>query len=261
MAKTFDFTRKNKKTGKIENVGTMKFNELTDETAELRFYGDICSASWQSSFFEDDQSPQDVSDFLSDIGRSKKLSVYVNSGGGDVNGGIAIYNILKRYEGEKTAYIDGIAASIASIIPFACDRIVYTSSSQMMIHKPWAAFEGNADDMRKCAEALDSCQKAIMAIYVEHAADGVTEEQIEQMINNETWLTGAEVAQFFDVEVEETVAAVACAKSHYFNKYRNLPENLTEKTTPEPTPIPPNSGDDGTKLKERLQLWHDCLML
>lgn len=200
--------------------------ETSSERATLCFYGDICGNSWQSEWFEEDKAPQDVVDFLSELdNKNQPLDVFVNSCGGDVFGGIAIYNILKRYQGEKTAHIDGIAASIAGIIPFACDRVTAPKSAQIMMHKPFTYCAGNADDMRKCIESLDMCEKSIVSIYLKHAKDGVTEEQIKAMIDHETWLTCEEAAEFFNIELENTEPVSACI-SDYLSKYRNIPENL-----------------------------------
>ena len=103
------FTKKDSKTGAIKDCGYMRYDSISDESASLYFYGDICGASWISQWFEEDKAPQDVVDFLNEItadGSTKKLDVYINSGGGNVFGGIAIYNILSRYKGEKVAHIE-----------------------------------------------------------------------------------------------------------------------------------------------------------
>ncbi len=200
--------------------------ETSSERASLYFYGDICGNSWQSEWYEEDKAPQDVADFLSELdNKNQPLDVFVNSCGGDVFGGIAIYNILKRYQGEKTAHIDGIAASIAGIIPFACDKVTAPKSAQLMMHKPFTYCAGNADDMLKCIESLDMCEKSIIDIYFSHAKDGITEEQIKAMIDHETWLTCEEAAEFFNIELEDTAPVSACI-SDYLSKYRYTPKNL-----------------------------------
>ncbi len=247
MKKVFDFTKKNPQTKQIDNVGQMILNRAENEVT-LNFFGDICGAQWQSEWFPEDKAPQDVSNFLSELEGTEKLTVHINSGGGDVFGGIAIYNILKRYGGEKVCYIDGIAASIASVIAFACDKVICPSCAQIMIHKPWSACIGDADDMLKVAESLDNCQRAITSIYLEHSK--VDESKITELINAETWFTGETAAEIFDIEVDETAAPAACAKSEYFDKYKNIPKNITE---------PPKDG--GNTDKERLQIELDLLKM
>lgn len=237
----YKFTKRDK--NGIQDCGYMRIVNSTEEpeNAELYFYGDICGASWQSKWFDEDKAPQDVADFLHSIDGKKKVDVYVNSGGGDVFGGMAIYNILSRYQGETVAHIDGIAASIAGIIPFACDKVIAKSSAQIMLHKPWTACTGNADDMKKCIESLNACEKSIIDIYSSHAVNGTTPEKIKSMIDRETWLTCGEAGQYFDIEIERGEAANACI-SGMLEKYSNVPENLFDKDR-----------------KRKLQLELDCL--
>lgn len=199
LIKRYNFIKKDRITGYM-NL------ETSGERAELYFYGTICGDSWRSEWVEENKAPQDVVDFLKELDGNKPLDVFVNSGGGDVFGGIAIYNILKRYHGEKTAHIDGIAGSIAGIIPFACDRIKAPKSAQIMMHKPYTWCEGNADDLRKCIESLDACEKSIVDIYAEHAKSGVTREKIQSMLDNETWLTCEEATEFFNIELKDVPA-------------------------------------------------------
>ena len=157
--------------------------------------------------------------------------MHINSGGGAVFAGIAIYNMLKRSKATVTTYIDGIAASIASVIACAGDRIIIPKNGTFMIHKPTTGyfFESlNADDLRKDAETLDHCQKSIVQTYMERAKDGVTEKEINDLVNAETWMNGSEAAEYFDFEVEEEVNAAACA-SDFFGSYKNTPENIKKQ--------------------------------
>lgn len=155
--------------------------------------------------------------------------MYINSGGGDVFGGMAIYNILSRYEGETVAHIDGIAASIAGIIPFACDKVVAKSSAQIMLHKPWALCMGNADDMKKCIEALNTCEKSIIDIYTAHAVNGTTPEKIKSMIDRETWLTCGEAQQYFNIEIEQG-EPVQASISNMYDRYKHKPDTVKNDT-------------------------------
>lgn len=225
MHKILNLKNKDKETGKLKDVGKMEIKNQTEEKAELYFYGDIVSSTWQSYWYEEDKCPQDITDFLKELDNSKAVDIFINSGGGSVHGGLAIYNILKRHQGEKTVYIDGIAASIASVIAMAGDKVIIPSNAQFMIHKPLTWCGGNADDFRKTADILDTCQKSIMSIYMDNVKEGVTEEKISEMINEETWLTGDEATQYFDFEVEEQSDVVACT-SEYFDKYNKTPKNI-----------------------------------
>lgn len=226
----------------------IKDSEEQPDNAELYFYGDICSDTWESKWSPEGKAPQDVSDFLHSLDGKKRVDVYINSGGGDVFGGMAIYNILSRYQGETVAHIDGIAASIAGIIPFACDKVIAKSSAQIMLHKPWAFCVGNADDMKKCIESLNTCEKSIIDIYAEHAINGTTSEKIKSMIDRETWLTCGEAQQYFNIEIENGEPAQACI-SDFYDKYRSVPENLSQNPKIE----------NEAKRKRKLQLELDCL--
>lgn len=215
------------RSGRLKKVGNLEIKNQAEEAADLYFLGDINSKSlgeWQK-YYPDDKAPSDVQDFLDQLDGVKKINVHINSGGGSVFGGIAIYNILKRYDAEITVYVEGLAASIASVIAMAGDRIVIPRNAQMMIHKPSSIVWGDADEMRKEADVLDGCQKVILNTYMRHAREGVTEEQINGLIDAETWKTGEDWQEYFDIEVSET-DPVAAADSEYFDKYRNLPESL-----------------------------------
>lgn len=222
--------KKKDKHNKYRKVGSIEIKNQTEDTADLYFFGDINSESlgeWQK-YYPEDKAPQDVQNFLDQLENVSKICVHINSGGGSVFGGIAIYNILSRYDAEITVYVEGLAASIASVIAMAGDKIIIPSNAQMMIHKPSSYAWGDADDLRKEAEVLDGCQKVILNTYMKHAKEGVTEEEINKLIDAETWHNGKEWQQYFDIEVSEASNAAAAA-SDYFDKYNNLPKDLTEK--------------------------------
>lgn len=214
--------------GNTKVCGSMTIKNQTDSSADLFFYGDIVSETWRSEWYEDDMAPGDVKEFLDQLDGTENINIHINSGGGSVFGGIAIYNMLRRNNAHKTVYVDGLAASIASVIMMAGDEIVMPKNATVMIHKPSASYfftTKNADDLRKDAESLDTCQEAIMQTYMTKAK--VDKEEIEQKVNDETWLTGEEAAELFDIKVEEANDAVACAGSSMFFCYKNVPTSLT----------------------------------
>lgn len=214
--------------GNTKVCGSMTIKNQTDSSADLFFYGNIVSETWQSEWYEDDMAPGDVKEFLDQLDGTENINIHINSGGGSVFGGIAIYNMLRRNNAHKTVYVDGLAASIASVIMMAGDEIVMPKNATVMIHKPSASYfftTKNADDLRKDAESLDTCQEAIMQTYMTKAK--VDKEEIEQKVNDETWLTGEEAAELFDIKVEEANDAVACAGSSMFFCYKNVPTSLT----------------------------------
>lgn len=208
-------------------VNMLELKNVTNDSAELYFYGDIVS-SWWGAWDDVDQYPESVKKFL-DGAKGKNLNIHVNSGGGSVFAGITIYNMLKNHDGYKTVYVDGVAASIASVIALAGDRVVMRTGSSMMVHKPsygiWGGF--NADDFRQMADALDKVQECIMQVYKENLREGIDIKTIEDMVNKETWLTSEEVAQYFNAEVETSLQAVAF-QSEYLEKFINIPERLKQ---------------------------------
>ena len=137
--------------------------------SELFFYGDIVSSNWDA-WQKEDQYPQNVQKLLSEIGNGD-VDIHINSGGGDVFAGIAIYNMLRSCAGKKTVYIDGWAASIASIIAMAGDEIIMPENSYLMVHKAWTVAMGNADEMRELADRLDKIDSGILATYMQHTVD------------------------------------------------------------------------------------------
>lgn len=224
MRKTLEFKSKGKD-GRLNKVGNMEFrNETTYQ--ELYFYGDIVSDSW-GKWCDEDKCPQDVLDILNSIDENRDLNIYINSGGGSVYAGLAIYNQLKRKKCNKIVRVDGLAASIASVIMLAGNKVIIPKTAQTMIHNPWMGIWGgyNAKEFRKMADDLDACGETILNVYAENLKEGVSIDIIKEMMEEETWLTGDKVAQYFNIEVEDSAIAVACV-SNYFNRYKNTPEDL-----------------------------------
>ncbi|MDE7200601.1 MAG: Clp protease ClpP, partial [Lachnospiraceae bacterium] len=229
MAKILKLQKKDKN-NRYRDIGSIEIRNETETAADLFFFGDINSESlgeWQK-YYPEDKAPKDVQDFLDQLDGVSKINVHINSGGGSVFGGIAIYNILKRYNAEITVYVEGLAASIASVIAMAGDKIIIPANAQMMIHKPSSITWGNADDMRKEADILDGCQKVILNTYMQHAKEGITSEQINALIDAETWKNGEEWQEYFDIEVSESNNATAYM-SNYYEQYKNLPDKLKER--------------------------------
>lgn len=234
MSKVLQLQIKDNKGKIIKDTGTIEIKNQTDKSAELYLYGDIISYSMSENYKEwypDDKCPKDIKQFLDEIGEVENLDIHINSGGGSVFGGIAIYNLLKNYKAKKTVYIDGIAASIASVIAMAGDKIIMPKNATLMVHKPsnsyfWTSM--NADELRKDAEILDNCQKAIINTYMERAKENVSRETIEKIVNDETWLIGEDALEYFDLEIHEGFEAEACV-SDYFEKYERIPDGIKNK--------------------------------
>ena len=203
----------------------MKFKKVVKNAAgkaELYIYGDIVDDSWDMGW-ENDPSvyPKNIKTMLDGFD-GQDIDVHINSGGGHFFAGVAICNMLKQYKGKTTAMIDACAASAASIIAFGCNDIVIPANASLMIHKPMAMEGGTANDLRKCAEMLDALQRASVSTYMEKAAEGITEEKVNEMINEETWLIGAEAQEYFNVQVSEAVQVLNCT-GNMLNHWSKLP--------------------------------------
>ena len=224
-------TQKDVNTNKVNTVGFMEIKNQTEENADLYLYGDIVRDEW-GKWSNDDVCPQDITNFLKELDNYKNINIFINSGGGSVHGGLAIYNQLKRHSGYKTVHVDGIAASIASVIVCAGDKIVVPSTAQFMIHKPSVFGYGsyNADDLRREADALDTCQETILNVYMSKLKSGVSRDTINNLVNQETWFTGETVTDYFDFEIEESMEAVASANSNFYAKYKNIPKDFNNKS-------------------------------
>ncbi|MEG0773923.1 head maturation protease, ClpP-related [Clostridium sp.] len=201
----------------------------TENSADLYFYGDIVS-SWWGAWDDADQYPESIRDFLNEVEGTKNLNIYINSGGGNVFAGMAIYNMLKRHKAHKTVHIDGLAGSIASVIAMAGDKIVIPSNAFLMIHKPWSWTEGNSNDFRKLANDLDAIEEGILNVYAERLREGVDLETIRQMVQEETWINGLEAEKYFNIEVAEENHVAACS-SDYFKNYSRVPKDLKNQTS------------------------------
>lgn len=162
-----------------------------------------------------------------DAVKGKPLTVYINSYGGSVAAGCAMANMIKRHDAPTTAVVDGVCCSIATQIFFAADKCKMPSNAYLMIHRPLGGCHGYADDMRKTAKILDTMQAGLESTYQAKAKDGVTREEIHDMVNGETWLTGTDAAKVFDIELTEPLNAVAFAGTREDLKdCKNIPREI-----------------------------------
>ena len=166
--------------------------------------------------------------FVSDlkaISDATSINLHINSPGGDVFDGIAIYNALKGLGIPITAYVDGLAASMASVIAMVGNPVIMPANAMMMIHKPWGASSGDANAMRDYADLLDKVESVLIPAYVEKT--GKTPEAVAAMLEDETWLTGAECVEHgFADQVTESVRAMACIESKRIEEFEHMPESL-----------------------------------
>ena len=222
---------------------------LTAQSADLYIYGEIIdNTDWK--WDEADVMPSDVLATLKQVEGLDELNIYINSPGGSVFAGLAIYNMLKRNKAKKIVHVDGVAASMASVIAMVGDVINIPSNAFLMIHNPWTFAMGNANDFRKLADDLDVIGTGAMNVYKENMAEGVTEETIKELLDAETWLNGEEAAKYFNVEVIEAKNVAACDGS-YLQKYSKTPDKLKEKSAPSSSTV---DEEEKIKLQNELDL-------
>lgn len=143
---------------------------------------------WIYDWFEiEATSPKKVSDLISQVKNNEDLEVEINSGGGSVFAGSEIYTALKSYKGNVTTKIVGLAASAASVIAMAGDKVLISPTGQIMIHNASGAFGGDYRNMEKGAEILKNVNATISNAY--RIKTGLTNEELLEMMNKETWLS------------------------------------------------------------------------
>jgi ATP-dependent Clp protease protease subunit len=176
-----------------------------NKTGELLLYGDIASAQ----MWGDEITPTQIDDELKALGELDVLNVYISSGGGSCFAGMAIFNIIKRAKASiKNAYVDGLAASIASVIMMACDRVYIPSNGIVMVHNPSGVAMGDSTEFRKMADVLDKVRETILNVYSEKT--GMTNEELIPLLDAETWMTAADAIEMgFADEMQAEVKIAA----------------------------------------------------
>lgn len=163
---------------------------------DLYIYGDVEAETWVKDdngwwghWEEAETSANHFREVLAQYSDIREIRIYINSYGGSVFEGTAIYNQLRRHEARKVVYVDGFACSIASVIAMAGDEVVMPRNALMMIHNMWTNVTGNAEELRKAADDLDVINDAGRAAYLLKAGDKLGEDELAEMMAVETWLT------------------------------------------------------------------------
>lgn len=175
------------------NVTKFRFEQLADtETFKLYIYDNVTAYgdfNWDTWDYDDSETSANYfREQLGGIPETGTIELHVNSYGGDVKEGIAIYNLLKQHGAEKVCYVDGFAYSIASVICLACDKVIMGLGTSMLLHNMSMYTYGNAEMLRKCADDLDVLMESNRQIYMSRAKN-LTEEVLIQMMDKETYLT------------------------------------------------------------------------
>ena len=194
---------------KVKSEPFWKFKNLAedDEKAELLLYGDIAERSW----WDDTATPKKFADDLAALGSVKEITVYINSGGGDVFAAQAIGNMLERNSATVIAHIDGLCASAATIVACHADKVVAAADASYMVHPPSMGVCDylTAEDMRNCLKALDTIRGNIVTLYAKKT--GRSEDECGTWMDETNWWTAAQAKEngFVDeVDDEESDAVV-----------------------------------------------------
>jgi len=200
-----------------------------DDSAEVSIFGDIGESWWGDSVT--------LADFKADwdkVKDKKSISLLINSPGGDVFDGMAIYNLISAVRQNVTVEVLGLAASIASVIALAGKEMMMGEGSYFMIHRPWSFSLGTADELRKDADLLDKVEGQIADIYAQHTA--LTEDEIAAAMDAETWYTPEEAVEagFATEVIEHGQMAASYNISKY--KYAHVPTEIVGDETPSEPP-------------------------
>lgn len=182
------------------------------------------------SFWGEGISAKTFQKELSGLGKVNTLNVRINSPGGDVFDGLAIYNLLKAHPARVLVDVDGLAASIASVIAMAGDEIRMAGNAMMMIHNPHGMAVGDATEMQRVAALLQQVKGSLADTYASRTSQ--TRHQLEAWMDEETWLTAETAVQYgFADGVSADQQVSACF--NLLNHYRHLPDSLRRRITNE----------------------------
>ena len=202
---------------------------VNKDTGEVFLYGIVGDAWGEDSF-----SSGDVIDALGKLG-GKRALIRINSPGGIADEGIAIYNAIKRYPAGADTVVDALAASAASVIALAGDKRTTSSGARWMIHRALTIDVGNASQLRKTADTLETYDKSIAEIYGKYLKDenghNLPTDKIMELMDAETWFTSeSSVAAGLATDLGEH-AKVLPVPAAWF---KNAPEDLLEPTEKQP---------------------------
>jgi ATP-dependent protease ClpP protease subunit len=187
--------------------------------AEIFIYEDV-----GASFFGG-VTAKDFAADLKKLGSVETINLHINSPGGDVFDGVAIYRQLADHKAKIVVHIDGVAASIASVIAMAGDEIHISESGFVMIHNASAVAIGDAGEMRRLADLLDTVSGTIADVYA--ARTGKNRDEIRTLMDAETWMTGKEALEMgFATSVVANLKVAARAIDPATHKFKNIPDLL-----------------------------------
>lgn len=168
-------------------------------TLDMYIYGDVESGYydwWAEAYVDSETSAKHFKDELAKYEGITQINIYINSYGGSVFEGTAIYSQLKRHTAHKTVYVDGFACSIASVIAMAGDKVIMPANTMMMIHNVMDGAFGNAEQLRKAADNLDVICEGNRQAYLQKSNGKIPEEKLIELLKTDTWLTAKQCIEY-----------------------------------------------------------------
>ena len=218
----------------------------TNQVATINIYGDITSWAWAGTSWGD-MSANLLSRQLEELEDVNEIHVYLNSYGGEVAEGLAIYNALRRHKAKIVTYCDGFACSIASVIFMAGDERVMNEASLLMIHNAWTYASGNSAELRKLAEDMDKITQASVEAYKAHS--NLEEKQIKKMMDAETWILPSEALEYgFATKIDKTEAKNASQNA--FKQLLNIINAHQKAKSEEEEPTEDETEEDETTVDD-----------
>ncbi len=245
------------------------------DTLDLYIYGDVEGDGydwWWDEVIESETSANTFRNALTEHADAKQINVYINSYGGSVFEGTAIYSQLRRHPAHKTVYVDGFACSIASVIAMAGDEVVMPRNTMMMLHNMWMRATGNAAELRKAADDLDTINAAGRQAYLAKSGGKLDEATLTEMMEKETWLSAEQCIAYgladryadgdADLSGASTVLqratltleqrlAVNRSLAAQLRQLAETPATIVSKLDTTPKPQPQNETNKILKLFER----------
>ncbi len=200
-------------------------------TLEMYIYGDVEGDGydwWTDEVIQSETSANHFREELAKYPNATNINIYINSYGGSVFEGTAIYNQLRRHQAFKTVYIDGFACSVASLIAMAGDKVVMPRNAMMMIHHAWTVAMGNSAELRKAADDLENINKGNRQAYLQKVGEKTTEEELVALLDAETWLTAEDCIRLgFADEYAENDADMVKAQGVLQKVNRTLEQKIS----------------------------------
>lgn len=209
-------------------------NIIPNTSADLYLYGEIVTDDIDWWTGEKDKTLVGLQSFkeeLDNLGNISNLNIFINTPGGEVFVATTICSMLQRLKDSGTkihTYVDGLCASAGTFILMMGDDINIYENSVIMIHKPINYCYGNAIDFQKCIDVLDTIENSTMIpLYMKKSK--VDQEEIKELINEESWLGAERIDEVFNVNLIKEQKQVAASVSDIFKKYKNVPQDLKDK--------------------------------